>query len=112
MLNYSTDGVSREVKSNFDQQCLYLSGKSSQLSMPDPIHNLKNVCYQLVGGSGGVPAVIGNHMFHFLLLKMSGITRELVRVDDFAFNDLVLCLAYPAVVKMLLDLNTAHLGIS
>ena len=69
---------------------VYLNGKSSWLSMPNSNNNVKNVHYQLMGGFAGFFAVIGNHMFDVMLWKMAVITAELILVDDFASNALVL----------------------
>ena len=90
MLNHSTDGMSCEVQSNLEQQCDYLKWKSDQLSFPDTNHNVKNVWYQLVGGSGDDPAVLGNYIFDTALLKMAGVAKEHVRIDDYASDALVL----------------------
>ena len=87
---HSTDGVSREVQPNLEQQCDYLKGKSDQLSFPDTNHNVKNVRYQLVGGSGDVPTVLGNYIFDTALLKMAGVAKEHVHIDDYASDALVL----------------------
>jgi hypothetical protein len=110
VLNDSTDGVSCEVQSNFEQQKKFLRGDSSQLSLVDPNHNLKNFRFQATGGSGTVPAVFGNHVFDVMLLKMSGISKELVRVEDYASDALVLKLASDKVVRKLLDIDTADNG--
>jgi hypothetical protein len=57
-----------------------------------------------------VPAVFGNHVFDVMLLKMSGISKELVRVEDYASDALVLKLASDKVVRKLLDIDTADNG--
>ena len=90
VLNHSTDVVSCEVQSNLEQQCNYLNGKSDQRSFPETKHNVKNAWYQLVGGSGDVPTVLGNYIFDTALLKMAGVAKEHVHIDDYAFNALVL----------------------
>jgi hypothetical protein len=110
VLNDSTDGVSCEVKSNYDQIGKYLKGETNQLSFPDTNHNVKNYRYQEIGGSGFVPAVIGNFIFDVMLLKMAGVPRELLRIDDFASDAIVLRLASHSTVGKLLDLETADVG--
>jgi hypothetical protein len=110
VLNDSTDGVSCEVQSNYEQQKKFLRGESSQLSLVDPNHNLKNFRFQATGGSGVVPAVFGNHVFDVMLLKKAGIRKELVRVEDYASDALVLQLASDKVVRSLLKLDTADTG--
>ncbi len=79
VLNTSTDGVSCEVKWNYEQLLSYLQGKSSVLSMPDTNHNVKNLCYQLIGGSWA--ASIGSHVFDPMLLKLAGVKGELVCIN-------------------------------
>jgi len=110
VLNSSTDGVSCEVHSNFSQVCRYIMGDSNQLSIPDPNHNVKNLRYQEIGGSGEVPAVIGNYVFDSMMLKMARVARELLRIDDFASDALVLRLASHQTVSKLLCLETADIG--
>ena len=93
VVNDATDGVSCEVKSNFEQQNRFLCAESDQVSFTDPNHNGKNMRYQLIGGSGISSAVIGKYTFDPMLLKLAGVPRELVRIDDYASDALVLKLA-------------------
>lgn len=76
-------------------------GKTSQISLPGPNHDVKNARYQLVGGSGGAPAVIVNHRFDAMMLKIAGITSEVAHIDEYASDALVLGLTSPMAVKML-----------
>jgi hypothetical protein len=110
VLNASTDGVSCEVHSNFSQVCRYIMGDSDQLSIHDPNHNVKNLRYQEIGGSGEVPVVIGNYVFDSMVLKMARVAREFLRIDDFASDALVLCLTSHQTVSKLLCLETADIG--
>lgn len=110
ILNDSTDGVSCEKASNFDQQRRYLLGETDQLSYPDTNHNIKNVRYQLTGGSGNCPSVFGSHVFDPMLLKLAGVQRELYVVDDWASDSIVLQLASANVVRSLLELETPDIG--
>jgi hypothetical protein len=110
LLNASTDGVSCEVHSNFSQVCRYIMRDSNQLSIPDRNHNVKNLRYQEIGGSGEVPAVIGNYVFDSMMLKMARVARELLCIDDFASDSLVLRLASHQTVSKLLCLETADIG--
>jgi len=110
MLNDSTDGVSCEVQSNFNKVCKYIKGETNQLSFPDTNHNIKNFRYQEIGGSGLVPGVIGKYVFNVMLLKMAGVVRDLLRIDDFASDALVLRLASHDTVGKLIDFDTANVG--
>ena len=79
---------------------------SDQLSFTDTNHNIKNSRYPEIGGSGETPASIGNYSFDVMMLKMSGVPREVLHPDDFASDDLPLKLASSSVVQALLELET------
>lgn len=105
LLNDSTDGVSCEMVGNYNQICLFLEGKSHQLSFPDTNHIIKCLRYLLVGGSSA--ASIGRYVFDPMLFKMTGtVPKHLVRIDDFSADNLVLALASPKVVAALSNLDT------
>ena len=110
VLNDSTDGVSCKKQDNYNQVCKYIIGDSNQLSVPDPNHDVKNLRYQEIGGSGDVPAVIGNYVFDTMLLKMAKVPRELLCIEDYASDALVLRLASHQTVHRLLGLNTGDVG--
>jgi hypothetical protein len=111
LLNDSTDGVSYEVKDNFDQTCRYLTGDSNYLSLPDPNHNAKNGRQQLLTGGGRPQAIIGRYCFDPYLLKAcGGAGKELIRVNDFALDALVLKLASSKVARSLFLYDTADFG--
>ena len=88
IVNTSTDGVACEVEGNKKLTCAYLRGEENQVALPDPNHNVKNLRYQLGGGSS--PASIGEHVFDPQMLKISGIATELWRIDDYASDALPL----------------------
>ena len=81
-------------------------GKSKQISLPDHNHNIKNTCYQLVGGSGAIPLVIGN----YAVTMARGMPKELGIVDHFASDALVLHLTSPPAMESILVLNIAYVG--
>jgi hypothetical protein len=57
-LNSSTDGVAYEVQCNVSLTFNVLAGKQNHMGVSVPCHNVKNLRYQLIGGS--CFAVIGN----------------------------------------------------
>ena len=59
---------------------------------------------------GACAALIGFFCFDPWLLKMSGVTKELIRVEDFASDDVVLRLASVATIKKITSLETADSG--
>jgi hypothetical protein len=90
-LNVSTNGVLCEVKGNLRIVLRFLSGENNYLCLIDTNHNVKNRRYQLIGGSSA--AVIGKYVLNLSLLKMTGIAKELWRIDDGASDTVVLRLA-------------------
>ena len=71
VLNASTDGVACEIQENLNLCKKYLLGKSNQISLPDPNHNVKSLTYQLIGGSS--PASSGYFVFDPHLLLAAGV---------------------------------------
>ena len=108
LLNHSTDGVSCETTWNVTTTLNYLSGKINHISFPDTNHNVKNCRYQLVGGS--CAAAIGFYCFDPWLLKMSGVAKELIWVEDFASDAVVLRLASASTVKKMISLDPPDIG--
>jgi hypothetical protein len=88
VLNQTTDGVSCEVQWNLEATLAYLDGSINHKSLPDPNHNIKNLCYQLLGGSSA--ACICSYVFDLALLTMAGVALDLVRVSNFASDFLPL----------------------
>ena len=89
---------------------MYLVGASGQLSYPDMNHNVKNLRYQDFGGSGDVLAVIGNYVIDSMLLRIAKVAKELIRIEDFASDALVLRLASSKTISALLTIETADIG--
>jgi len=106
--NSSTDGVACEVEGNKQLTCAYLRGEENQVSLPDPNHNVKNLRYQLGGGSS--PASIGEHVFDPQMLKISGIATELWRIDDYASDALPLRLASASSVEKIVESDFDDIG--
>ena len=75
----------------------YLEGNINHLPFIDTNQNIKNCLYQLMGGY--CTYVIGLYCFDAQLLNMAGVTKELVQVEDFAFDAVALCLASPSITK-------------
>ena len=108
ILNSSTDGEDYEVQFNKDLTCAYLRGDEDQISLPDPNHNVKNLRYQLGGGSS--PASFGGHVFDPEILKRVRIVKELWRIDDYALDALPLKLASALSVQKVVDKNFEDVG--
>ena len=70
---------------------------STHLSFPNTNHNVKNCCYELVGGY--CAAVFGLYCFEPWLLKMAGVAKELLWVEDFVSDAVVLRVASPSTTK-------------
>ena len=71
VLNTSTDGVACEVQGNLNLSKKYMLGESNHISFPDPNHNVKNLRYQLIGGSS--PVSSGYFVFDPHLLLAAGV---------------------------------------
>lgn len=71
--------------------CKYLDGQTNVVSLKDTNYNMKNLRYQLVGGSS--ITVLGKEVVDPFLLKIAGITTELWKIDDYASDLIVLRLA-------------------
>jgi hypothetical protein len=108
LLNHSTDGVSCEMDWNRKSTLEYLQGKSNQLSFPDTNHNVKNCRYQMIGGS--CAAVLGMFCFDPWSLKIAGVAQELIRIDDFASDAVVLRLASANTITKVVDLDCNDVG--
>jgi hypothetical protein len=91
LLNTTTVGVYTEVQWNLSVMLDYIDGKINYVSLPDTNHNVKNSRYQLIGGSS--PASIIAYVFDPALIRLAKVNQKLWRVEDFAFDALVLKLA-------------------
>jgi hypothetical protein len=76
VLNQTTDGVSCEVQWNLEATLAYLDGSINHILLPDPNHSIKNLRYQLLGGSSA--ACIGSYVFDPALLTMAGVALDLI----------------------------------
>ena len=109
VLNESTDGVSCETKWNYTQIIKYLGGETNVLSFPDTNHNVKNLRYQLIGGSSA--ASIGRYTFDpWLLKEATDVPKALVRVDDYASDAVAIGLGSARVVNSIAALNSEDAG--
>jgi hypothetical protein len=108
VLNASTDGVSCEVEFNKICTLKYLDGKSNTISLPDTNHNVKNLRYQLIGGSSA--ATLGHYCFDPYMLLIAGVTKEVIRVEDYASDALVLRLASVKTIEKLNRLEIEDVG--
>lgn len=108
LLNVATDGVSCETAQNLRQVCGFLTGDSNVLAIVDTNHNVKNCRGQLVGG--GSATSIGKYVIDPSLFKLADVTKELVRLVDFASDALPLALASSKVVNKLFALDNEDPG--
>ncbi len=103
-----------EVKWNYQQIYDYLKGNTSHFSLPCHLHNAKNKRYQDIGGSS--PASIGNYVMDPFFLKQVSLknpgtlSRDLIRVKDWASDAAMLGLASAGVVEGILGLQSADRG--
>ena len=73
----------------------YLGAKSDWIALLDPNHDNKNTRYQLIGGSGNMPACIGGFVFDpFLLVlankKIGNPPKDIVRYVNYASDKVAL----------------------
>ena len=109
VLNQSTDGVLCEMKWNYTQIMKYLGGETNVLSFPDTNHNVKNLRYQLIGGSSA--ASIGRYTFDpWLLKEEKDVPKALVRVDYYASDAVAIGLGSARAVNAIAALNSQDAG--
>ena len=108
LLNESTDGVSCETKWNLSVALLYLDGKTNCASLPDTNHNVKCARGHLVGGAS--PSSIGMYVVDPCMFKISGVTTDHFRIQDFASDALPLRLASCETVSKLISCNFPDVG--
>jgi hypothetical protein len=108
MLKISTDGVSCEVQGNSAAVKAYLSGCQDWISLTDPNHGVKNHRYQLIGGSS--LASIGYFAFDSFLLKLAGVAKELIRIENFASDALPMQLASISTIRNVIEFGALDIG--
>ena len=109
-LGTSTDGVSKETGNNLKIIIKYLTGEIDWIALLDPNHDNKNTRYQLIGGSGTIPACIGKFVFDPFLLVLASAASGVPHVDlvcyvDYASDKVALDLYSSKVIKSVMDLN-------
>ena len=77
-------------------------------ALPDPNHNVKNACYQMIGGS--CAACLGQYVVDMGLLFMSGVAQELYRPQDYASDAVVLCLCSHSFMKKIIKYGSPDTG--
>ena len=87
---------------------MYLDGKTNTSSLPDPLHNIKASRGQCIGGSSA--AAIGMSLFDPWMLKVAGIARELIRIDDHSSDALPMRLASAENISKLIGCNFWDVG--
>ena len=103
LISCAADGVS--VDGEFLRKTLFnfLDGKTNISGVVDSNHNTKSFRYQLIGGS--CVMIMGNHIIDPELLRLSGVSKELWRISDFASDLLPLKLASKDTVLKLCSLQ-------
>ena len=86
----------------------YLEENINHISFPNTNHNNNNASTKTVGGS--CAAVIGLYCFDPWILNMAGVEKELIQLEVFASDAVVLRLEYPSTTKKLVSLDTADIG--
>lgn len=104
-LNWAVDGVSLKSGDVGRAICDFLSGIANHLGSTDVNHNVKSWRYQIIGGLC-IPQ-IGTNVVDADLLRVSGISMDLIRYHDFASDLLVLKLASSKSVKKIAALVQA-----
>ena len=92
-----------------------MKGEIDWIALLDPNHDNKNTRYQLIGGSGTIPACIGQFVFDPFLLVLasaaSGVPHiDLVRYIDYLSDKVALDLYSSKVIKSVIDLNSGDIG--
>ena len=93
--------VACEVAGDLKQTKDHLQGKTNQISLPDPNHNVKNLMYQLIGGS--FPASIGFFVFDPYMFPAAKVRTELIWIVDFASDALPMKLASVLTIRKLIE---------
>ena len=88
LLSVAFDGLSAEGYTIRNTMLNFLEGKNKTVAMVDPNHVAKAIRSQLV--LGGTFTTIGGSYFDVGLLQLSGVAKNLYRVDDFASDAVVL----------------------
>ena len=97
--------VYHEKKWNYTLCFDYLRGKTSHISLSDTNHNIKNLRYQIIGGSS--PASFGFYEWDHWLLKISVcVTKEVTWFEYYPSDAAVILLASLKLIKDFIDLNS------
>ena len=91
--NIAVDGVSCESVHVWRMICSFLSCLANHIGTTDPNHNGKSCRYQILAGGGTEGAIIGHFMVDSYLLRVAGVSNDLIRPNDFASDLLVTRLA-------------------
>ena len=88
LFSVAFDGLSAEGYTIRNTMLNFLEGKTKTVAMVDPNHVAKAIRSQLV--LGGTFTTIGDSYFDVGLLQLSGVAKNLYRVDDFTSDAVVL----------------------
>ena len=107
-LNSANDGVSTDKDHVINNITDFLRGEKSYLGTTDLNHNGKNARYQLIGFNSIV--TIGNYVFDVGILIKAGVSKELIRISDWASDYLVLNLSSHNICEKVLNVETSDIS--
>ena len=106
VLNEFTAGISWDIKWNYILCINYLGGETRHISLPNNNQNIKNLRYQIIGGSYTAP--FGCYVFDPWILKITeDVHKEVIWVKDYAYDMGIIILESLKVVKTLIALNAS-----
>ncbi len=81
-INFAVDGVGLESNDVMTSLCRFLAGEINYTGTTDNKHNVKNDRYAIIGGSSA--PTIGKLVIDVDLLRQAEVSKELIRVKDWA----------------------------
>ena len=100
ILNNFTDDLSFGTKWNITTTLKFLYSNKNNTSFTYTKNDFKDHPHQLIFGS--CEAAIGNYWFDPWLKKLSDATKKITYMEEFEYDDVVLCLAFVKTAKNIL----------
>ena len=85
--------------------CNFLSGSINHSGATDPNHNTKSWRYQIIADGGTVGCTLDQYMVDAYLLRLVGISMELIRSNDFASDLLPLKIFSTDTIQKLMEVE-------